>query len=144
MPRVIIIKGSPRYDEANAEGAITPGHLLVRTSATQVGVHATADGPAEALFALTDPSLSKDWDEAYANGERVAFAACKRGDQINAILAASQTAVIDPPSPLVSNGDGTLKVATVGTSTLEGAVVAYARQAITTTGAVARIIVEVA
>jgi hypothetical protein len=145
MPNVVIIKGSPRYDEANADGAITPGHLVRRTSATQVGVHATADGVAEAQFALSDPSLSKSWDTAYASGERVAFAACKRGDQINALLATANNAVLNPPSPLVSNGDGTLKVASVGAGTLEGAVVAYARQALNnTSGSPQRLIVEVA
>lgn len=141
MPNVVIIKGSPRYDEANADAAITPGHLVERT-ATGIKVHATADGAAGALFALTDPSNSESWDTAYAANERAAFGAFKRGDQVNAILAASQTAVVS--SPLGSNGDGTLKVITVGATTLEGALVARAREAVTTTGAVARIIVEVA
>lgn len=143
MPNVIIIKGSPRYDELNASGAITPGHLVKRTSATQVAVHATADGPAEALFAKEDPSLSKDWDEAYADGERCAFIACKKGDQVNALLATANNAAIG--SPLGSNGDGTLKVITVGAGTLEGGLVAYARAALNnTSGSAQRLIVEVA
>lgn len=144
MTNVIIIKGSPRYDEANAGGAITPGHLIVRSSALLVVVHATADGAAQKQFALSDPSNSKAWDAAYVTGERVAFGSFKQGDQVNAILADSQTTVLNPPSPLVSNGDGTLKVGTVGAGTLEGAVVAYAREIVVTSGAVARIKVEVA
>lgn len=140
MSNVIIIKGSPRYDEANADAAITPGHLIERT-ATGVRVHPTADGPANALFALSDPSNSKDWDAAYTTGERVAFAACKRGDQVRAILTTSQTITVG--DTLGSTGNGTLKEITVGAGTLEGALVARALEAVTTTGAVARIKVEV-
>lgn len=145
MPNVIIIKGAPRYDEANADGAITPGHLVVRTSATEVGVHATADGIAQKQFALSDPSLTKAWDAAYVSGERVAFGSFKQGDQVQALLATANNAVLDPPSPLGSNGDGTLKVITVGAGTLEGALVGYARQALNnTSGSPQRLIVEVA
>lgn len=145
MATVVIIKGSPRYDEANAGGAITPGHLVVRSSASLVVVHATADGAAEKLFALSDPSNSKAWDAAYVTGERVAFAACKQGDQINALLATGNNAVMNPPSPLVSAGDGTLKVASVGAGTLEEAVVGYAREVLNnTSGSPQRLKVEVA
>lgn len=143
MATVVIIKGSPRYDEANAGGAIVPGMLLARSSATTVIAHATADGGAAALFALSDPSNSKAWDAAYVTGERVAFVSCKRGDQINALLATGNNAVIG--SPLVSDGAGALKVATLGAGTLEGAVVAYAKAALNnTSGSNQRLAVEVA
>jgi hypothetical protein len=143
MANVIIIKGSPAYDEANAGGAITPGMLITRSSATAVVAHATADGLAPPLFALSDPSNSKAWDAAYTSGERVAFGRFKKGDQVNALLATGNNAAIN--SPLVSDGAGALKVATLGAGTLEGAVVAYAKAALNnTSGSNQRLAVEVA
>lgn len=143
MANVIIIKGSPRYDEANAGGAITPGMLLARSSATAVVAHATADGGALPIFALSDPSNSKAWDAAYTSGERVAFAVCKTGDQINALLATGNNAAIG--SPLSSDGAGALKVITPGAGILADAVVAYAKAALNnTSGSNQRLVVEVA
>ena len=137
---VIVIKGPVTYDEANADAAITPGHLIERT-ATGVKVHATADGEAAKFFAGSDPSNSESWDTAYATGERVSIIKAQPGAQINAILADSNVAVVD--SPLVSNGNGQVKVATVGAGTLADAIVGRALEAVTTSGAVSRIKIEV-
>ena len=51
-PKTIVLKGSGIRKEAQAGGAITPGHLLERATDGDVEVHGTAADTASPLFAI--------------------------------------------------------------------------------------------
>ena len=138
-PRVIVLKGTPQRKEANAAGAITPGMLVKVNSSGLAVVHDVAGGHARRLFADMDDAIGNTIDDAYAADDRVQMLACVPGNEINALLAASQVVAVG--DPLVSNGDGTLKKLVPAAG---GSIVGYALSAVTTTTAVKRIAVEVA
>jgi len=143
----IALQGAAVRGEALADAALTPGHLLEINTDEEVLKHATADGahlgPLVALESPTaDPSASAAIDTAYAAGDTVYYAVGQPGDVYYMSLAANQTAV-KGISPLVSNGDGTLKVAVIGAGTLEGALVGVPAVDKTTAGAVGRVLVRI-
>lgn len=134
--------------ELLAAEAITPGELLEIASATTVGPHSGAAGFLQGkLVALesqtpdhdTNPSIDEDYDI----GDTVYYAEGKPGDIFYMFLAAQETTVMNPPSPLVSDGAGALTVAVVGAGTLEGSVVGVANEVVAAGGARARIQVRI-
>lgn len=126
----IILKGDPIRKEKVAGAAITPGHLLQRTSADKVVVHATAGGNAAKLFAIENDLFGNGITDAYAANDTVQFVFARPGDEIQAILKDGETAVIG--SPLESAGDGTLQVHVVdSTGPIEtDVIVGYALEAV--------------
>ena len=106
--------------EALAYAAITPGHLIERMSGGKIRVHANAGQNAQRLFAIEDSLQGKEISEDYSADNDVRFIACRRGDEVNAILADGENAVIG--SFLESNGNGELKVHAAGAS---GAIIEY-------------------
>lgn len=146
----ILLKGDPLRKEGKAGGAITPGHLIVENSSGNLVVHPTAGGNAQALIAIEDALQGKEISGAYAANNRVQYVALRPGDEFYAILTTSQTIAIG--DFLESNGDGTFRKHTPPTEASNGvmsatelyykAIVARAREAKTTTGTVARIILE--
>jgi len=100
--------------EALANAAITPGHLVERMTSGKVRVHANAGQNAQRAFAIEDSLQGKEVSEAYSADNQVRFIVCRRGDEVNAILADGENAVIG--SFLESNGNGELKVHTAGTA----------------------------
>jgi hypothetical protein len=121
-----------------AGSAVLPGHLVELTAAGELQEHSTADGAQGKLFALTNLATAGTIADAYGVGETARYGAFKSGQEVYAVLAASQTAT--PATALVSNGDGTLKLnAAVAGATEEGAIVGYPIESVTTTGATARI-----
>lgn len=152
-PKAIVLRSNnaenarQRSREAKAAGAVTPGMLLELTSTGTIQAHATADGVVKGKFvALENPwsdhGSGAAIDHAYATNETVHYLIANPGDELYMLLADSQTIAIG--DPLVSNGDGYLKEATVGAGTLEGAVVGYAAAAVTTSGATGRVKVTIA
>jgi len=132
--------------EKVAAGAITPGHLVKVTSSDAFIVHPTVGGAVIPIFALEDELQGKVITDAYASTDRVQANICQRGDEVNAILATSQTIIIG--DYLESAGDGTLAKAQAQGSVSDGEsypnrIVATATEAVTTTGAVARICVRI-
>lgn len=94
--------------EGKASGAITPGHLLERTSAADtVKVHATAGIKSGCLFAIEDGWQGKTIADAYVTTTKVFFIAAQRGDIIYARIANGEAIAIG--DLLVSNGNGELK-----------------------------------
>lgn len=135
--RSVRVKGDGVPCEALASGSITPGHLVELTSATQdtVKVHATAAGEAQRAFAVEDDLQGNDIDDVYSSGANVLYAIFNRGDEVYAILATGQT--VTKGDKLESAGNGQLRKLT------NGVAVAIAKESVTTTAAVARIVAEV-
>ena len=105
MSNTVIGKGYVNIrDEKVAAGIITPGHLVERTSADKVQVHATASGSANALFAIEDNYQGKGITDNYAANDVVILWRPVPGEQVNAI-AGGTIAIGDF---VESNGDGTL------------------------------------
>ena len=95
-------------EEMEANAAITPGMLVEEMSTGKARVHANAGQPAVPMFALEDELQGNGIDTAYAADDRVQVWVAQRGEQVYALLADGETAVIG--SFLESNGDGYLKV----------------------------------
>jgi hypothetical protein len=92
-PNVILIKGAPPVKEANAGGAITPGHLITRgTTGTMTVAAAASEGLSH--FALMQDFVGKDINTAYASGDRVAFIVGQPGDEVNALVPAAAAAIV--------------------------------------------------
>ena len=124
--------------EAKADAAgILPGNLLVET-ATGVAVNGTADDvPVRALFADLSVGDAGDITRAYTLGETVNYVSASKGSYITAILADGQA--IAKGAELASAGDGSVKApAAAGVG-----VIGYATEAVTTSGGVAFIEIEI-
>jgi hypothetical protein len=87
---------------------ITPGMLIEITSANLVQPHSTATGIALTMFALEDELQGRGIDVEYAVSTKVQCWLPGHGDEVYALLADGETAVIG--SWLASNGDGYLRV----------------------------------
>ena len=122
--------------EALASGTITPGHLVELTDADAdtVKVQAAAKADCQLAFALEDDLQGNDIDDNYTAGKRVLYGIFQRGDEVYAILAAGQT--ITKGGALESAGAGALGAYTNGKK------LAVAKESVTTTSAVGRIVVE--
>jgi len=136
LQKTVLVNGEyAMQKEAVADAGITPGMFCEKT-ATGCKVHATAGARINGrLVAIEDDMQGKGITDAYVATDIVRLRALRTGNVVNAILAGSQT--VTKALELTSNGDGTLKIAGTGDT-----VVAIAEEAVTTTGAVARILVE--
>ena len=103
----VVVKGDPISKEATAAEAITPGHLVELNTSGNLKKHATAGGNAIPRFAVENSDIGDGVDDAYAQNDNVKFVVARPGDEIQALMAASQNIAIG--DALVSNGDGTLK-----------------------------------
>lgn len=130
---VIVLKATrlaDRYEEDLAAGTVKPGHLIKRDSAGKVVVHATAGGGGAMAFAVED-FRGRTIDDVYSTGDVVRYHLAQNGDEILGLLPASATAVVKG-SPLTSNGDGCVKLATGS-----DAVIAHAIDAVDNSAGVA-------
>lgn len=135
--------------EALADGAITPGHLLERTSAGKFKVHSSAGQNATRLFAIEDDLQGKEIGDAYATGARVSAHVFRTGDEVYALLADGQNVAIG--DFLESAGDGTLRKHSASSASVveyPEAVVAMALEAVDMSGSAGvdpsgRIVVEI-
>ena len=126
--------------EAIAGAAITPGHLIKRNSSNQFVVHSSATKFAQSMFALEDELQGKGITNAYAQNDRVQANVCLPGDQVNALLKASENVAIG--DFLESAGDGTLQKMVLSSADDPQFPVAIALEA-SNVGTVARIAVEI-
>jgi hypothetical protein len=134
----VIVKGDPLYKEANAAtDAILPGHLITFDTAGDVILNATdADPDAAKMFAIENRDIGEGLTDAYADADRVHYIVPRAGDEILALIAASEN--IDIGESLSSAGSGELKSFTGG-----GTVIGFALAATNVTS-VARIAIAVA
>jgi len=123
-----------------AGGNVTPGHLIMLNSSNAVVVHNVAQGSAlPKMFAVEDELQGKTITDVYAATNLVQCEIMLPGEEVYAIIADNQTISIG--DKLVSAGDGTLQEATTPASDgadYDGRFVGIAREAVTTSGAVAR------
>lgn len=127
----IVLKGHGARNEAVANAAITPGHLVELMSTGKVRAHAGAGLSAEKAFAVEDDLQGKDIADAYSTSDNVQYNIMLPGDEVYALLADGETAVIG--SKLESAGDGTLRVVDTDSSaaTIEvGSIVGVAVEAV--------------
>lgn len=121
MSNTVLLKGElgRRYEEKYASGAITPGMLIKTNSSGEWTVHATAGGVWERAVAWEDALSGPDGvntrgntiDDAYADDDLVRGSYLAPGEIFNALLIDGGTAVVKG-SPITSNGDGCVKLAT--------------------------------
>ena len=139
--RTITVKGEFIRKEAEAAGAITPGHLIEDDGNGDVIVHATAAGEGRKAFALENSLIGDGIDDDYADGDTVQYGVFTQGAEVYAFLAAGENAGIG--DALVSNGDGTLAVMGTGE---EAVIMAWAMEAVDNSAGsdAERITVEVA
>lgn len=129
--KTIKIKGDPPHIELVAAAAITPGHLCEIDSAGKLAVHSTAGGTAAKIFAFEDENQGNEIGAAYTAANQAVALLSQPGDEVFALLADGEAAVIG--SFLESAGDGTLRVVDVDVSTGTvgiQSVVAVAREAV--------------
>jgi hypothetical protein len=98
------------------------------------------------MFALEDELQGKEIGDNYSSGNRVLYGVFRTGEEINAILATSQTIVIG--DLLESAGNGYLRKHSPDPEdsefrAVQQGILARAMEAVTTTGAVARIRAEI-
>lgn len=149
MSKKVVLRGPYTRDEAVAGGAITPGMLVRRSSATQVVAHSTAGGNNQKMFALENDLVGEGISTAYASGDQVQLGICQRGAKIDALLETGANVAVG--DALESNGAGALQ-AHVKPNTDASAlplemdsIVGYAREALNnSSGSNARIEIEVA
>ena len=140
-PRAILLVGKDlsMMKELVAGGTITPGHLLAINASGKYVVHPTAAGRAMRIFADMADLIGKGIDDNYSVNDNVYAWVVPQGAEINALVAASATAIV-VGDYLESAGDGTLRKATAasglavpnggGTVVLPGNAVAQALEAV--------------
>ena len=136
-PKTIRLAGMGCSKEGIAGGAITPGMLLAYTALATIVAHSQAGDNAMPYFALEYDLTGRGIDDDYAADDQVLFEAGYPGAEYYALIADGETITFD--DPLTSNGDGTLREAAAGEH-----IVAYARGAVSPSGADGRLRVEVA
>lgn len=143
MANKIVLKGNPDQETGTAGGTITPGHLLQLNSSDQYVVHGVAGGNHSAIFAIEDSLQGNSIGDDYTTGNKMQIVNCAPADEINAILHTNQTIAIG--DYLESAGNGRLQEHGVdsGAVIYTRPIVAQAREAVTTTGATARIRVRI-
>lgn len=93
-PKTILLKGDATIKEAEAEAAITPGHLIEKIAAGTVQKQATTALNSPMLIALEDSLVGGEIDTDYDDGDRVYYAAAKKGEEYYVWLSDGETVVI--------------------------------------------------
>jgi len=114
--KTIVLKGHGVRNEAVANAAITPGHLVELMSTGKLRVHASAGQNCEKAFAVEDDLQGNTIDDAYDAADIAQYNIMKPGDEVNALLANGQDVSIG--DFLESAGDGTLQAHTADSESL--------------------------
>ena len=108
------IGGEPIVGEnlSAAASTIVPGDLVEVLAADTIQEHSTAGGFNSARFALPDLTVAGTIDDIYAVASIVRSAVFGRGQKVNARVLNGTPAIL-AQDKLASNGDGTLRKATI-------------------------------
>lgn len=144
-PRTILLVGKQFsiMKELPAGGTITPGMLVAMNSAGKWVAHPTAAGAAVPAFAQEYEINGKGIDDNYVSGDDVLTWIVPSGAEVNALVAASATAIA-VGDYVESAGDGTVRKATAasgltvpsggGTVVLPGQIIGQALEAVDNSG----------
>jgi hypothetical protein len=123
--RTIAVKTNSFRKERTAAAALSPGNLLTYDSNGKVKKHASAGGPAGAIFAIENDVEGQGVSDAYASADRVQYHSFNKGDEVLALIANGEAIAIG--DLLVSDGSGSLKERTAdSTGAVEEDVIAIA------------------
>lgn len=120
----ICLKGTPIQNEAIAQEEIFPGHLVEYRSDGQVEKQDTAQQDCRRSWAMENGWLGESIRTSYKANDRVMIAAMHAGQQVQARVAASATAIVIGDA-LEAAGDGTVRKLTAN-----GAIIGWALEAI--------------
>jgi hypothetical protein len=112
--RRIHSKGPYTYEEAQAGGTISPGHLIYLDARGYAFVHEEVGGRGEVAFAIENVLYGKAVGDNYSSGELCCYILPQKGCEVCARLKTGQTCAIG--DELVSGGNGTLQVRGTGAS----------------------------
>lgn len=106
-PETIILKGTPNIREAQANAALSPGHVVELLSTGKIQKQSTADENTMLMVAMENDLIGKTIADAYAADDNVYVHMPKPGDMIYVrVPAAAAAIVIGDHLELV--GDGTV------------------------------------
>lgn len=119
----------PVQDEAIAAAELTPGSLVFK-NAGQFAVHATDGGGAGVQLYVTDLNTLQQGSttDTWAAGDTAVAFEPRPGERYNMLVADTQN-ITALDTALTSNGDGTLRIAVVGTDD----VICYADEVVNVT-----------
>ena len=129
-PKTVLLGGEPRHAEAPAASAnVTPGMLLLLTSAAAVRPHNVAGGAGPVMVAREADFIGASIDDVYeyATSDLVPYYIGKSGDRFYMFLEAGANVAIG--AKLESNGAGALQAVTAPAET-EGVVSSFGGQAL--------------
>jgi hypothetical protein len=142
-PNTICLKGDFVRKEGEANGAITPGHLVEFGSGVgNVEVQSVLGQKCRHAFALENDLVGKDFDDDYAAGDTVSYGVFAPGAEVYALLDGAENVSVG--DALSAGGDGSLVAADSDEHVVAFALEDVNNSAESTGGAHARIIVEVA
>jgi len=120
---------SPRIEAICGSTTMTVGTLVKWNSSSELVIHATADAPAQKIFAVENANDGIQAADAYVTGDNVIAYNMRPGDLIYAWLEAGETTYIG--EFLTSAGGGLLHSPVAATI---GSYVCVSKQALTAVG----------
>lgn len=125
--------------ERLAADTIMPGSLLFLEPSGSVGLFPDDEGACQKIFAIENVYKGGSIDTPYSSGQKLFYRHCRPGDVVLAWLAPVQAA--DEGTFLTSSSGGTVRV-TTGFPQV-GGVVGVALEAVSTSGFIKRIKIEI-
>lgn len=133
MPNTIRLSFTGVYEEALANAALSPGHLIEKMTTGKVRKHTDEGGRSVKMFAFEDALQGKSVSDAYAADDIVGYGIPNPGDRVLGILKAGEN--VSKGTKLISAGDGTLiAVASASTATEVDDIVGEAEEALNLSG----------
>ena len=150
-PHVILINTNGAERPVLSDRVVTattlPGSIVEVSSAGKLTKISTAVKQNNQIFVLENPYATDDTatalSQTYAADDEARYIYAQPGDVVYAILAASQTVAIGDPLVTTTTA-GALGKGTIDATVVDGAIVGYADEAVTTTGATGMIKVRIA
>ena len=144
--KTIILKGGDQtiqYEAKAGEASIYPGMFLKLQSDGDFELQDEGETIGPKLIAVEDALQGKTIEDAYTNTNQMLARYCPGGQLVYAYLAKNQTAVIGSFLTFSYVDPGCVKVASQSSANLGAGVMGWAMEAVTTTSAIARIIMLV-
>lgn len=105
-PNTIHLAGDFRREEALANAALTPGHVVELMSTGKIRKHATAGGYGQRMVAVEDALQGRTISDAYEADELASYNICAPGSESYVYQKAGSNVAVG--ALMISAGDGTL------------------------------------